>query len=52
MWYTISELTENFVKGMISLDDALNIVKNNKIVYAPDATMQAMLSDRNGRVFI
>lgn len=52
MCYTISELTENFVKGMISLDDALNILKNNKIVYAPDATMQAMLSDRNGRVFI
>lgn len=52
MCYTISELTENFVKGMVSLDDVLNIVKNNKIVYAPDATMQAMLSDRNGRVLI
>lgn len=52
MCYTISELTENFVKGMISLDDALSIVQNNKIVYAPDATMQAMLSDKKGRVLI
>lgn len=50
--YTISDLTENFVKGIISLDDALNIVQKNKIVYAPDATMQAMLSDKNGRVLI
>lgn len=50
--YEISELTENFVKGIISLDNALDIVKNNKIIYAPDATMQAMLSDKNGRVLI
>jgi len=49
---TISELTESFIKGAITLDDALNIVKNNKIVYAPDATMQAMLSDKSGRVLI
>lgn len=49
---TISELTENFIKGEISLDDALNIVQNSKVVYAPDTTMQAMLSDRNGRVLI
>ena len=33
-------------------DDALNIVQNNRIVYAPDATMQAMLSDKNGRILI
>lgn len=50
--YTIADLTENFVKGEISLDDAWNIVQKNKIVYAPDATMQAMLSDINGRVLI
>lgn len=50
--YTISDLTENFIKGIITLDDALNIVQNNRIVYAPDATMQAMLSDKNGRVLI
>lgn len=49
---TISDLTESFVKGVISLDEALNIVQNNRIVYAPDATMQAMLSDKNGRVLI
>lgn len=50
--YTISNLTENYIKGIISFDEALNIVQNNKIVYAPDATMQAMFSDRNGRVLI
>lgn len=49
---TISELTENFIKGVITLDDALHIVKNNTVVYASDATMQAMLSDKNGRVLI
>lgn len=48
----ISELTESFIKGMITIDDAINIVQNNKVVYAPDATMQAMLSDKNGRVLI
>ena len=37
---------------MTSADDALNIVQNSKIVYAPDATMQAMLSDKKGRVLI
>ena len=45
-------MTESFIKGVITLDDALNIVQNNRIVYAPDATMQAMLSDKNGRVLI
>lgn len=49
---TISELTENFIKGTITLDDALHIVKNNTVVYALDATMQAMLSDKYGRVLI
>lgn len=49
---TISDLTESFVRGVITLDDALNIVQNNKIVYNSDATMQAMLSDKNGRVLI
>lgn len=49
---TISELTENFIKGAITLDDALHIVKNNTVVYASDATMQAMLSDKYGRVLI
>lgn len=49
---TISELTESFIKGAITLDDALNIIQNNKVVYAPDATMQAMFSDKKGRVLI
>ena len=49
---TISDLTESFIKGVITLDDAINIVQNNRIVYAADATMQAMLSDKNGRVLI
>lgn len=48
----ISDLTESFIKGVITLDDVLNIVQNNRIVYAPDATMQAMLSDKKGRVLI
>ncbi len=50
--YTISRLTETFIQGHISLDDAIHIVETEKIVYAPDATMQAMLSDQNGRVLI
>ena len=49
---TISELTEKFVKADISFDEALDIVKKKKIIYAPDATMQAMLSDKKGRVLI
>ena len=49
---TISELTEKFIKAEISFDKALDIVKKKKIIYAPDATMQAMLSDKNGRVLI
>lgn len=49
---TIADLTEQFIKGQISFDDAVDIVKTKKIVYAPDATMQAMLSDINGRVLI
>lgn len=30
----------------------MDIVKKKKIIYAPDATMQAMLSDKKGRVLI
>ena len=39
-------------KAEISFDKALDIVKKKKIIYAPDATMQAMLSDKKGRVLI
>lgn len=49
---TIADLTEQFIKGEISLDDALDIVERKKLVYAPDATMQAMLSDAGGRALI
>lgn len=41
---TIADLTEQFIKAQISFDDVLQIAKSKKIVYAPDATMQAMLS--------
>ena len=49
---TIADLTERYIKGRILLDDALHMVKNNKIVYAEDASMQAVLSDKDGRVLI
>jgi hypothetical protein len=49
---TIADLTEKFIKATISFDDALEIVRKKRITYAPDSTMQAMLSDKNGRVLI
>lgn len=49
---TIADLAEQFIKAQISFDDALRIVKTKKIIYALDATMQAMLSDAHGRVLI
>ena len=49
---TIADLTEQFIQAQISFDDALQMVQERKIVYAPDATMQAMLSDRQGRTLI
>lgn len=49
---TIADLTEQYIKNQISFDDALSIVKTKKIVYAPEATMQAMLSDQSGRALI
>ena len=51
-YITIADLTERFIKGEILLDDALNMVQDKKIVYAKDATMQAMLSDKKGRVLV
>lgn len=47
---TIADLTEQYIKAQISFDEALRIVRTEKIVYAADSTMQAMLSDINGRV--
>lgn len=49
---TIADLTEQFVQAKIGFDDALQIVQEREIVYAPDATMQAMLSDRQGRTLV
>ena len=49
---TIADLTEQFIKAQISFKDALQIVRSRKITYAQDATMQAMLSDIQGRVLI
>lgn len=49
---TIADLTEQFINAQISFDDALQIVNSKTITYAPDATMQAMLSDQLGRVLI
>lgn len=49
---TIAELTEQFVRGELTYDEALRVVQTEKIVYAPDSTMQAMLSDKDGRVLI
>lgn len=49
---TIADLTEQFIKAQISFDDALQIVKSKRVVYAPDSTMQAMLSDIRGRTLV
>ena len=49
---TIADLTEKFIQARLTFDDVLRIVQDRKIVYAPDATMQAMLSDRQGRTLI
>lgn len=49
---TIADLTESFVKGEITLDEALALAQTRRIVYAPDATMQALLSDGRGRALI
>lgn len=49
---TIADLTERFIKAQLSFDEVLQIVKSKNITYAPDATMQAMLSDVYGRVLM
>ncbi len=49
---TIADLTERYIHAQISFDDVLHIVKTTKITYAPDTTMQAMLSDIHGRVLV
>ncbi|MFR6291668.1 MAG: conjugal transfer protein [Peptococcaceae bacterium] len=49
---TIADLTERFIKGQLSFAEALHLVRTKHITYAPDATMQAMLSDKQGQVLI
>ena len=49
---TIANLTEQYIQDELSFDDVLSIIKNKKIVYAPDTSMQAMFSDSGGRVLI
>ena len=49
---TIAALTEQFIRAQISFDEVLQIVKSKKIVYASDATMQAILSDVHGRTLV
>lgn len=49
---TIADLTERYIKAEISFDEALQMVKTKRIIYAPDASMQALLSDLHGRVLI
>lgn len=51
-YMTIADLTEQFIQAKLSFDDVMEIVNTKKITYAPDATMQAMLSDISGRVLI
>lgn len=50
--YTIAELTERFVCGELSFEEAVEIVQQKEIIYENGATMQALLSDRNGKVLI
>ena len=49
---TRADLTEQFIQAQITCDDALCLVQTKRIVYAPDASMQAMLSDIKGRTLI
>ena len=49
---TIADLTEHFLQGQLSLDDVLRLAQSRPVVYAPDATMQALLSDASGRALI
>lgn len=49
---SIATLTESFINGHLDYDAALQAVRTKQIVYAPDATMQAMLSDSRGRTLL
>lgn len=49
---SIADITEQFIQGKRSFDDILQLLQKKTIVYAPDATMQACLSDQYGRALI
>lgn len=49
---SIADLTERYICGALSFADALHLVQTQRIVYAPDATMQALLSTPDGRVLL
>ncbi len=48
----IADLTEQFIKAQLSFDETVQIVQSKNITYAPDATMQAILSDIQGRTLL
>lgn len=48
----VATLNEEFIKGRISFDEAVRTVETKRIVYAPDATMQTLLSCKDGRTLI
>lgn len=48
----ISDLTEKFIKAEMTLDEAKELARAGCVTYASDSTMQAMLSDKTGRVLI
>lgn len=49
---TIADLTEQYIRGLLTFEDALHLAKTRPIVYAPDATMQALFSTPDGRVLL
>ena len=48
----ISDLTEQFIRGNLSFDEVSGLLEKKEMIYAPDASMQALLSDASGRVMI
>ena len=49
---TISDLTERYIRGEVTFSGVLETVRQKRVVYAPDASMQSMLSDRAGRALM
>lgn len=49
---TIADLTEQFICGRLTYEQAREALQAKRIVYAPDSTMQAVLSDQRGRTLI